>query len=74
MSPEPADDDLVCAGCGRPDALVRARRVLTTADLEDTDSMLGREAWFHRSHVPLGWRALDVDPNTDQTLPPGTLA
>jgi hypothetical protein len=74
MAIESADGDLVCSGCGRPEALVRARRVLGAAELEDSDSMLGREAWFHRSHVPLGWRALDVDPTTDETLPPGTLA
>ena len=74
MASDAADEGLVCAGCGRPDALVRARRVLATAELEDTDSMLGREAWFHRAHVPLGWRALDVDPANDETLPPGTLA
>ena len=74
MAADGTDSDLVCAGCGRPKGLVRARRVLATAELENSDSMLGREAWFHRTHVPLGWRALDVDPTTDETLPPGTLA
>ena len=74
MGADEADNGLVCAGCGQPNGLVRARRVLGMAELEHSDSMLGREAWFHRTHVPLGWRAMDVDPTTDETLPPGTLA
>jgi hypothetical protein len=32
--------------------------------------MLGGEEWFHRQHVPLGWRVVDFDPETDEFAPP----
>lgn len=60
----------VCAGCGRPGDLVRARRLLQTVELAGSDSMLGREATFHRPHVPLGWRVVDFDPDVVEGLPP----
>jgi len=44
--------------------------VLYAAELENSESMLGREALFHRGHVPLGWRVLDFDPERDETAPP----
>jgi hypothetical protein len=70
MAPVDGGEPEVCSECGDPGPLVRARRVLHAADLENTDSMFGREAWFHRSHVPLGWRVLDFDPDRDKALPP----
>jgi hypothetical protein len=60
----------VCAGCGRPGDLVRARRLLHVVELADSDSMLGREAEFHRPHVPLGWRVVDFDQDAVEGLPP----
>lgn len=64
------DPDAVCSDCGTPGDLVRARRLLHAADLENSASMLGREATFHRPHVPLGWRVLDFDPDALEGLPP----
>jgi hypothetical protein len=64
--PEPQ----VCFDCGKPGRLVRARRVLPAAELENSETMLGGEEWFHRQHVPLGWRVVDFDPETDEFAPP----
>jgi hypothetical protein len=66
----PDPEDLVCADCGRPGSLVRARRLLQAAELDNSESMLGRDAWFHRPHVPLGWRVVDFDPDETEGLPP----
>lgn len=66
----PDPDDLVCAGCGQPGTLVRARRLLQAAELENSETMLGRDAWFHRPHVPLGWRVIDFDQDETEGLPP----
>ena len=66
----PDDEGAVCASCGKPGTLVRARRLLHAADLENSESMLGADAWFHRPHVPLGWRVVDVDPDATEGLPP----
>lgn len=63
-------DDLICADCDNPGTLVRARRLLQAADLENSESMLGRDAWFHRPHVPLGWRVVDFDQDESVGLPP----
>jgi hypothetical protein len=71
VNPDNADiDDAVCSSCGEAGDLVRARRLLNAADLENSESMLGRDAHFHRPHVPLGWRVVDFDPDHDQGLPP----
>ena len=70
MSADGPEVDPVCAECGRPGTLVRARRLLQAVELENSESMLGREAFFHRPHVPLGWRVLDFDPDRDETAPP----
>jgi hypothetical protein len=63
-------DPEVCGSCGQPGSLVRARRLLQTVELADNASMLGRDARFHRSHVPLGWRVVDFDPDVEEGLPP----
>lgn len=60
----------VCSACGEGGTLVRARRLLHAADLENSESMLGTDAWFHRPHVPLGWRVVDFDPAENDGLPP----
>ena len=71
MQPDISDtDDSICSSCGGPGELVRARRLLNAADLENSESMLGRDAHFHRAHVPLGWRVVDFDQDRVEGLPP----
>jgi hypothetical protein len=71
MNPDISDGDgAVCDSCGGAGELVRARRLLNAADLENSESMLGRDAQFHRPHVPLGWRVVDFDQDRVQGLPP----
>jgi hypothetical protein len=65
-----SDEQHACAGCGKPGPLVRASKVLQLAELRSRESMLGEDAWFHRAHVPLGWRVLDFDPAQDEAVPP----
>jgi hypothetical protein len=60
----------VCADCGEPGSLVRARRLLHAAELENSESMLGQDALFHRPHVPLGWRVVEFDQDDGAGLPP----
>jgi hypothetical protein len=43
---------------------------LNAADLENSESMLGGDAHFHRPHVPLGWRVVDFDQDRVRGLPP----
>lgn len=70
MSAKAGSGTDVCADCGEPGSLVRARRLLHAAELENSESMLGRDALFHRAHVPLGWRVVEFDPASEPGLPP----
>jgi hypothetical protein len=71
MDPDISDtDDATCDSCGEVGELVRARRLLNAAELENSESMLGGDARFHRSHVPLGWRVIDFDQDRVHGLPP----
>ena len=70
MDTEMTDADTsTCGSCGRPGPLVRARRLLHAAELENSESMLGQDEMFHRAHVPLGWRVVDFDQDEIQGLP-----
>ena len=50
----PAGPSPACSGCGRPGHLVLARRIVRFVGGDGLAP--GQEAWYHRSHLPRGWR------------------
>jgi hypothetical protein len=50
----------LCAECGGHGQLVRGRLVVRL--VEDSEHESGYEAWFHRGHVPAGYRIVERTP------------
>jgi hypothetical protein len=57
----------LCAECGGHGQLVRGRLVVRL--VEDSEHESGYEAWFHRGHVPAGYRIVDRDPGSSSESP-----